>query len=57
MTRSNIVSNAVLPPIIVAADEAQRLCALANSNMVLFPRAAVFLARDEPCKRSREKCR
>lgn len=36
MTRSNIVSDAVLPPIIVSADEAQRLCALANSNWGSF---------------------
>lgn len=39
----NIVSDAVLPPIIVAADEARRLRALASSNMVRFPRATIFL--------------
>jgi regulator of nucleoside diphosphate kinase len=40
------VSDSVLPPIVVATDEAHRLCALANSNMALFPSAAIFLARE-----------
>jgi regulator of nucleoside diphosphate kinase len=35
-----------LPPIVVATEEARRLCALANSNMALFPGAAVFLAHE-----------
>ena len=38
------MSDFVLPPIVIATDEARRLYALANSNMALFPRAAVFLA-------------
>lgn len=42
----NIVSDAVLPPIIVAADEARRLRALASSNMVRFPRATIFLTHE-----------
>ena len=35
-----------LPPIHVTMDEMQRLSALANSSMGLFPRAAHFLARE-----------
>ena len=38
------MSGFVLPPIVIATDEARRLYALANSNMALFPREAVFLA-------------
>jgi regulator of nucleoside diphosphate kinase len=36
----------ILPSIVIATEEARRLCALANSNMALFPRAAIFLARE-----------
>lgn len=34
----------VLPPIVITADEARRLGALANSSMALFPRVSQFLA-------------
>jgi regulator of nucleoside diphosphate kinase len=37
---------AALPPIKVTEDELQRLNALANSGMELFPRVAHFLARE-----------
>ena len=37
---------AALPPIKLTADELQRLNALANSGMELFPRVAHFLARE-----------
>ena len=40
------MSDARFPPIVIATDEARRLCALVNSNMALFPSAAVFLARE-----------
>ena len=46
MTGRKNVSDSVLPPIVIATDEARRLSALANSNMALFPRAANFLARE-----------
>jgi regulator of nucleoside diphosphate kinase len=46
MTRKKNMSDSVLPPIVIATDEARRLSALANSNMALFPRAAIFLARE-----------
>jgi len=36
----------VLPPILLAKDESQRLSSLANSTMDLFPRVAQFLARE-----------
>ncbi len=36
----------VLPPIVIATDEARRLSTLANSSMALFPRVAHFLARE-----------
>ena len=37
---------AALPPIKLTADELQRLNALADSSMELFPRVAHFLARE-----------
>ena len=46
MTRRKTKSGTVLPPIVIATDEARRLNALANSNMTLFPREAFFLARE-----------
>ena len=46
MTRRKTKSGTVLPPIVIATDEARRLNALANSNMGLFPREAFFLARE-----------
>ena len=39
-------SESVLPPIVIATEEARRLNTLANSSMVLFPRVAYFLARE-----------
>lgn len=36
----------MLPPIVIATDEAQRLNLLANSSMERFPRTAYFLARE-----------
>lgn len=36
----------VLPPIMLAKDESQRLSSLANSTMDLFPGVAQFLARE-----------
>jgi regulator of nucleoside diphosphate kinase len=36
----------VLPPIVITADEARRLSALADSSMTLFPRVAHFLAHE-----------
>jgi len=39
-------SGTVVPPIVIATDEARRLKALANSNMTIFPREAFFLARE-----------
>ena len=57
MTRRKSKSGAVLPPIVIATDEARRLYALANSNMALFPRAAYLpRARNEPCKRGAGQC-
>ncbi|MFB9265402.1 nucleoside diphosphate kinase regulator [Bradyrhizobium erythrophlei] len=35
-----------LPPIVIAASEAQRLSALAESSMAVFPRVAQFFARE-----------
>jgi regulator of nucleoside diphosphate kinase len=46
MTRRKTKSGTVVPPIVIATDEARRLNALANSNMALFPREAFFLARE-----------
>jgi regulator of nucleoside diphosphate kinase len=46
MTRRLTKSGTVVPPIVIATDEARRLKALANSNMTLFPREAFFLARE-----------
>ncbi|MEH2530821.1 regulator of nucleoside diphosphate kinase [Bradyrhizobium sp. AZCC 1588] len=46
MTKRKSKSGSVLPPIVVATNEARRLYALANSNMTLFPREATFLARE-----------
>jgi regulator of nucleoside diphosphate kinase len=46
MTRRLSRVEPALPPIVVAAEEARRLCALANSSMALFPSAAVFLAQE-----------
>jgi regulator of nucleoside diphosphate kinase len=47
MTQSlNGLPAASLPPIVIAASEVQRLSALADSGMVLFPRVAQFLARE-----------
>lgn len=47
MTQSlNSLPAASLPPIVIAASEVQRLSALADSSMMLFPRVAQFLARE-----------
>jgi len=48
MTQSiqNSFSAATLPPIVIAASEALRLSALADSSMAVFPRVAQFLARE-----------
>jgi regulator of nucleoside diphosphate kinase len=46
MTRRKTKSGTLLPPIVIATDEARRLNALANSNLALFPREAFFLARE-----------
>lgn len=43
---SRKAQEAALPPIRVTEDELQRLNALANSGMELFPRIAHFLARE-----------
>jgi len=40
------MSDSVLPPIVIATDEARRLCALANSDLALFPCASIFLTRE-----------
>jgi hypothetical protein len=42
MTKRKSKSSTVLPPIVIATEEARRLNALAHSNMTLFPREAVF---------------
>jgi regulator of nucleoside diphosphate kinase len=39
-------ANPPLPPIVIAASEALRLGALADSSMTVFPRVAQFLARE-----------
>lgn len=46
MTKKTSKSDSALPPIVISADEARRLYALANSNMTLFRREAFFLARE-----------
>ncbi|WP_407166808.1 nucleoside diphosphate kinase regulator [Bradyrhizobium sp. ORS 111] len=46
MTRSFNLPAASLPPITIAASEAQRLSALADTSMMVFPRVAQFLARE-----------
>ncbi|WP_249159673.1 nucleoside diphosphate kinase regulator [Bradyrhizobium tropiciagri] len=39
-------TNPPLPPIVIAASEALRLGALADTSMAVFPRVAQFLARE-----------
>ena len=46
MTKRKSKNGSVLPPIVIATDEARRSNALANSNMMLLPREAFFLARE-----------
>ena len=48
MARSNhkMKHEPVLPPILIGAEDARRLSALADSSMELFPRVAHFLARE-----------
>jgi regulator of nucleoside diphosphate kinase len=47
----------VLPPIVIAVEEARRLSTLANSSVALFPRVAYFLAREtERAKVATDDC-
>jgi regulator of nucleoside diphosphate kinase len=46
MIRRKSKSDSALPPILITADEARRLYALANLNMALFRREAFFLANE-----------
>jgi regulator of nucleoside diphosphate kinase len=48
MTRSDhkLKQETALPPIVIGADDARRLSALADCSMELFPRVAHFLARE-----------
>jgi regulator of nucleoside diphosphate kinase len=46
MIKRKSKSDSVLPPILITADEARRLYALANTNMAHFRREAFFLTRE-----------
>jgi regulator of nucleoside diphosphate kinase len=46
MSKSSHKSNQPLPSIVITADDARRLYALANSSAALFPRVAHFLCSE-----------